>query len=1358
MRTLLLLVLLTLPDPGYSQAPKLRFDQLTTADGLPDNSGFSLLQDRLGFIWVGTQNGLTRYDGTEMTVYRYEEHNPYSLKARLITTLLEDRNGDIWIGGEGLYRFERSTHRFYDHTPTGAESPTEPGPWVWCLHQDRQGQIWAICMNYKQQHLVLNRLDPKTGRWTFYRHTGQHSSGLTHSAIYDQGFETLRELYGLEEDRQGNIWVITTDKNKPGSTSVLHRHNRAQDRFDIFRPQPSGSTPATLAQPSALRADSLGNLWVGTLGNGLFQVNTRTGKIIAHYHQKSAPKQRLTADTVLALYKDKTGSLWVTTSRGLDELNFTTGQIIHYQPEPTNPHTPSGLVLVPLQEMPNGDMWFVSPKGLDCFVRRHHHFIQYQNNPTTPNGLLLGGGVYSFLVDRAGLVWIGTWGEGVLKQKHRPIFTRYTRDTTLKNTFSDKIIRFVYEAPSEPGILWIGTGKGLDRWNKKTGVITHFQHEPDKLSSLGKGQVTSIVEDAQKRLWIGTWGGGLCLLNRQTNTFTRFTNDIPKPAGLSSLYISSVLADQEGTLWIGTYQGVNCFDPDQGRVVKTLYKADTTHHPALLRLLDSLTASAQPPAAILRPDSGPAKTLSFTWPKKGAVLVMAMGQPTSSTRRCYGWIEDSKGRVIWQMSHSRSRYAGGAPDNRLQVESLSLPAGNYRLCYWSAQPNPSGNWPFPPPDRPAWWGIQLLPLSPAQHRQLEPLTRKWHLDGLREDNILNLMEHPKGAIWIGTNNGGVSRYQPKTNVLNTYFDYTKGPNSIAALEKDTSGQIWVGDYHSGLLKLAPRQGVVQHYKAGLPSPSVHTIQRDSQGRLWVSTHNGICRFDPATGSLRSFNPAQGFPDIRFYRRSTKGPDGTLYFFFGGSEGFIAFHPDAIQPDSVRLNVVLTDLDIFNTPASIGPQQPLQAHISQADQVTLAYDQNDLTFRFTTPYFTGAAQVQYVYRLEGYDQNWTAPSTMRQARYTDLSPGTYTFQVKAANADGVWNEQPTSIKVVVYPPWWQTWWAYLLYGIVLVSSLRGYVHFRSRTLRRQNRLLEEQVRQRTSQIEHQKEEILAQKEEIQTQRDHLENALTELKDTQNHLIQKEKMASLGELTAGIAHEIQNPLNFVTNFAEVSVEMIDELKEKVRAGRPSDVLPLADYLSENLQTITEQGQRAAAIIRSMLDHAGTPSGEKQPTDLNALADEYLRLAYYGMRAKDQGFTADLRLNLDQALQPISVTPQDMGRVLLNLYNNAFYAVQQKQQQQPDYQPQIDVTTQVEKGKVELRVKDNGTGIPPEIINKIYQPFFTTKPTGEGRGLGLSLSYDIVTKGHGGEMRVETEPCTGTEFIVILPYSTTDSAALG
>jgi signal transduction histidine kinase len=264
-------------------------------------------------------------------------------------------------------------------------------------------------------------------------------------------------------------------------------------------------------------------------------------------------------------------------------------------------------------------------------------------------------------------------------------------------------------------------------------------------------------------------------------------------------------------------------------------------------------------------------------------------------------------------------------------------------------------------------------------------------------------------------------------------------------------------------------------------------------------------------------------------------------------------------------------------------------------------------------------------------------------------------------------------------------------------------------------------------------------------------LTELKATQNQLIQKEKLASLGELTAGIAHEIQNPLNFVNNFSEVSAELVDELaEEQQKPDRDTELeAELLGDLKQNLQKINHHGQRASSIVRGMLEHSRASTGERQPTDLNALADEYLRLAYHGLRAKDKDFNADLKMDFAPGLPSIQVVSQDIGRVLLNLYNNAFYAVLEKQKTAPaDYRPIVSVSTALVNGRIELRVQDNGTGIPESVKAKIFQPFFTTKPTGEGTGLGLSLSYDIVTKGHGGMLAVESREGQGSEFVVRLP----------
>ena len=278
---------------------------------------------------------------------------------------------------------------------------------------------------------------------------------------------------------------------------------------------------------------------------------------------------------------------------------------------------------------------------------------------------------------------------------------------------------------------------------------------------------------------------------------------------------------------------------------------------------------------------------------------------------------------------------------------------------------------------------------------------------------------------------------------------------------------------------------------------------------------------------------------------------------------------------------------------------------------------------------------------------------------------------------------------------------------------------------QNEMLEKQVAERTAE---------------------LARSLDDLKKTQTQLIQSEKLASLGELTAGIAHEIQNPLNFVNNFSELSKELIDELQEERAKPEKDEGLEeeLLNDISQNLEKINHHGKRASSIVRGMLEHSRSSSGKKEPTDVNALADEYLRLAYHGIRAKDKSFNADFKTDLDANMPKIPLITQDFGRVLLNLINNAFYAIKDMQGK-----GQVKVQTRQIGNYVEIRVSDNGVGIPESLKAKIFQPFFTTKPTGQGTGLGLSLAYDIITKGHGGTLSVETKEGEGTTFIIKLPY---------
>ena len=325
------------------------------------------------------------------------------------------------------------------------------------------------------------------------------------------------------------------------------------------------------------------------------------------------------------------------------------------------------------------------------------------------------------------------------------------------------------------------------------------------------------------------------------------------------------------------------------------------------------------------------------------------------------------------------------------------------------------------------------------------------------------------------------------------------------------------------------------------------------------------------------------------------------------------------------------------------------------------------------------------------------------------------------------------------------WFVLSFSLILFKKFNYLRKENNQQALDNERLAKEKEIERSQLIEHQKLEL---ERTVEVRTADLRQSLLELKSTQAQLIQSEKMASLGELTAGIAHEIQNPLNFVNNFSEVNKEMLLEMKDEINRGNIEDANEIADDVIANSEKINHHGKRADAIVKSMLEHSRTSSGTKEPTDINKLADEYLQLAYHGLRAKDKSFNASFETHFDESIGKINIIAQDIGRVLLNLINNAFYATSEKAQQKiSGYEPKVIVTTKKLPDKIEIGVKDNGNGIPDMIKNKIFQPFFTTKPTGSGTGLGLSLSYDIV-KAHGGKIDLNSKEGEGTEFIMELP----------
>ena len=651
-------------------------------------------------------------------------------------------------------------------------------------------------------------------------------------------------------------------------------------------------------------------------------------------------------------------------------------------------------------------------------------------------------------------------------------------------------------------------------------------------------------------------------------------------------------------------------------------------------------------------------------------------------------------------------------------------------------------------------------------------------ESLSHDQVEAVSVTPDGTIWAGTRNGLDRLESEESGGIFSHFRHVDddttslSDNAVLSLLTEDNGTMWIGTEGGGLNRFSPSDSDAGFHaytesNSGLPSNTVRAIVGDGSGFLWLSTSRGLARFDPVTESFRVFDDDRGPGTRSLNDAAHRAPDGTLYF--GGADGLISFMPSQISASNPNPpQIALTGVSVFNEALQISEGGQLRAAAPLAETIYLDHDDYVVTFEFAALHFSDPTQNTYEVMLDGAERDWRSLGTDNEATYTGIDPGRYTLLVRATSADGVTNEEPLAVRIVVAPPWWRSAWAYLVYALMFILALVGFDRLQRKRLIRQEREKAErreaelraemaESESRMLKIENERKAAeLEQARELEKAYSALEESHSHLQKTQNQLIQAEKLASLGQLTAGIAHEIKNPLNFVNNFAELSIDLADELTEELREDTSksvNDILPelqeLIDDLKKNARRIHEHGQRADRIVHSMLQHSRGASSEHVAVNINSLVEEYANLAYHGMRAKDMEFNIEVHQDLDPDAGEVMVIPQELGRVLINLLGNAFYAVQKRSEiEGEDFEPRVAVSTLRRDGTVVIGVADNGLGIPEEVRERIFEPFFTTKPSGEGTGLGLSLSYDIITQGHNGQMHVESKEGEGTTFLISLP----------
>ncbi len=1055
----------------------------------------------------------------------------------------------------------------------------------------------------------------------------------------------------------------------------------------------------------SLQQDARGYMWFGTR-SGLVRYD---GINLITYSYNPNQPDGLSGNNIDALYPDRQGNLWIGTINGLCRYDVDLDRIVGIKIE-INQQTWTPQIN-DITSDKNGLFWIATQKdGLFSYNPSTNKFVHFIHDPSKPNSLE-GSNVQTVLCTKDNVLWIGT-EKGLFKLDRKSgTFTHIGSGKKSSIALSDSIV--ISLAEGENGDIWIGTvSGGLNRLNLKNKTLKIYKHIPNDPNSLSENLITSILYDNGK-VWLGCGRGNYALqcLDVRSGNITKY--DIgEKQLGPRILgAVNDIFKDKTGIIWIcQSYGGVSYFDPNWENYQH--YELNPKNPRDLINAVYGTMPISNNQLWLSSFDG----FILFDRNKGIIKKYNDNGQPLFLRNKSI-----KVGNQLWAPTDN-GIFRLDLQTGKINHMQKAVNSSNVRADAYNGLSGSYVNTLVLDKDGYVWAGSRLGGLD-----RIDPKTdyvkHFIHIDGdpssLPENSVFPIYEIDEQHFWIGTN-GGLALFNEKNETFKNYpydpSDSTSiSSNQISDICRSHSGILWIATYGGGLNRFYPKTGSFKRYTSqnkNIPNNTVYSCVDDENDNIWISTAAGIARFSPENEQC-DFVLQQ--PD---YYKVSKLPDGELCY--SGPRGMIIINPENIKINSFAPQISLESVKIN------GHSRPISLFTNSLE---LEHNQNDIEFNFYAAHFSNPSQNKYAVFLKGYDDDWRNLGTAGFINYTNLEPGHYTLNVKAASTYDIWSK-PLQLEIIINPPLWETWWAYVLYGVIFLLLLWRVDKFqKARAIR--------------------KEKERAQKKELEQAKE-IEKAYTELKSTQAQLIHSEKMASLGELTAGIAHEIKNPLNFVNNFSEVSNDLITEMLEEADKGNTEEVKEIAKGLKQNLEKINHHGKRADSIVKGMLLHSRGTAGEKTPTDINDLLEQYVTLAYHGMRAQNKDFNIKIERDYDNTLEKINVVPQDISRVFLNIINNGCYAAnERKKQNEGGFSPTIKVSTKNLKDKVEIRIADNGNGVPDKIKDKLFQPFYTTKPTGEGTGLGLSLSYDIVVKQHGGEIKIESKEGEGAEFIITLPY---------
>jgi len=1075
------------------------------------------------------------------------------------------------------------------------------------------------------------------------------------------------------QDKKGFMWFGTQDG--------LDKYDGYE--FTVYKHDPSNPNSLSDNYVRSMCEDKEGILWIGTENGGLNKFDPST-ETFTHFKHEPDNRNSLSQNSVRVIFVDESGIIWIgTNGKGLDRFNSKNNTFTHYKHNPNDSNSLSNNSIQAIYKDSAGNLWVGTIDGLNRLVlsqspeqsegenegsnQKSGKWERYYHDPKNPNSLNHSG-ILSICEDREGTLWIGTFAG--LNKMEAETSIRYKK-IILGPDAEGYGVQSICE--DQFGKLWIGSYLGVDKFDPDISgkeSFTRYRYDSGDPKSLSGTPVTTIFKDRSGVLWFGTGGSGISKLNPSTKNFAHYRHIPGNPNSLSHPSVRGIYEDENGILWVGGYRGLNRIERKNNRF---------TH-------FNTTNANGHQLSTDL--------------------IYTIIGDPDNDHILWLG--SEGGGLYRFDKNSGKAKHYSYRPDVSNKDVENSLSSNFVFDLYLDAE------------------GILWIATDGGLNR-MNKATNEITVYIHEPDNPLSLSSDKtrviyadrKGKLWIGTEASGLNRFDRQTEQFTRFLHDPDDPfslsnNRIKSIYEDPTNILWIGTNGGGLNRFDRKTETFKHYteKDGLPSDVVYGILsagsfgKDDDGKLWLSTNGGLSRFDPETETFRNYDVNDGLQSNEFNTASYfKSKSGEM--FFGGINGLNAFFPSEIRDNPYVPPIVITDFQIANKSVPIGEtgeeRQILRRHISDSDEITLTYKDYLFSFEFAALSYAAPGKNKYAYKMEGFDSDWLyTDAKKRFATYTSLPAGKYIFKVKGTNNDGIWNEAGTSIRLIITPPLWKTWWAYVIYIIIIGSAVAGIIRFEIKQVRLKNQL----------------------------QLEHMEAVkLQELDQMKSHFF------------ANISHEFRTPLT-----------LIKGPMEDIRLKRYG---PISRPVRKQLDMSLKNVDRLQRLIDELLDlsrlEAGKLTLQASYGDLSA----FIRRIVDSFSIASRKRSIKLNLNADTQVIELYFDHNKLKKVMNNLLINAIKFT-------PDGGT-ITVSVQdlaqnyEERGTgsfVMIKVADSGIGIPPEALPRIFDRFYQVDSSAtrsyEGTGIGLALVKEFVEL-HGGEISVESAVGTGTTFTLTLPKGT-------